>query len=277
MTLTVAHISPIMSVIAGLLILIMPRLLNLVVAVFLILNGLIGLGLLKMAPHVASTRASRLARNLPNVVYGAHLLPSSRNICSHGQSRREIEENRSEIKVIRTGSGQGRAAGDRPQGFEEEPGQTGAEVRQQGGGKQARGGCGEVRQMGVYVRRRQGRGQSGPARFARRQGRQPCRDGQSRPAGASGLHHSNVGMHLLLCARQILSEGIEGAGRKGARPCRQAHRQGVRRRAQSAAGFGALRWPRLDAGHDGYRAQSRPQRHDGRGAGRNVRRSPLCL
>ncbi len=47
MTLTVAHISPIMSVVAGLLILIMPRLLNLVVAIFLILNGLIGLGLMK--------------------------------------------------------------------------------------------------------------------------------------------------------------------------------------------------------------------------------------
>jgi hypothetical protein len=47
MTLTIAHISPIMSVIAGLLILIMPRLLNLVVAIFLILNGLIGLGLFK--------------------------------------------------------------------------------------------------------------------------------------------------------------------------------------------------------------------------------------
>jgi Protein of unknown function (DUF3096) len=47
MTLTVAHISPIMSVVAGALILIMPRLLNLVVALFLILNGLIGLGLLK--------------------------------------------------------------------------------------------------------------------------------------------------------------------------------------------------------------------------------------
>ena len=47
MTLTVAHISPVMSVIAGLLILIMPRLLNLVVAIFLNLNGLIGLGLLK--------------------------------------------------------------------------------------------------------------------------------------------------------------------------------------------------------------------------------------
>jgi DUF3096 family protein len=47
MTLTVAHISPVISVIAGLLILIMPRLLNFIVAIFLILNGLIGLGLLK--------------------------------------------------------------------------------------------------------------------------------------------------------------------------------------------------------------------------------------
>ena len=40
MTLTVAHISPIISVIAGLLILIMPRLLNFIVAIFLIINGL---------------------------------------------------------------------------------------------------------------------------------------------------------------------------------------------------------------------------------------------
>lgn len=47
MTLTIAHISPILSVIAGVLILIMPRLLNFVIAIFLILNGLIGLGLLK--------------------------------------------------------------------------------------------------------------------------------------------------------------------------------------------------------------------------------------
>ena len=47
MTLTVAHISPIISVIAGLLILIMPRLLNFIVAIFLILNGRIGLGLLR--------------------------------------------------------------------------------------------------------------------------------------------------------------------------------------------------------------------------------------
>ena len=47
MTLTVAHITPIMSLVAGVLILLMPRLLNLIVAIFLILNGLIGLGLQK--------------------------------------------------------------------------------------------------------------------------------------------------------------------------------------------------------------------------------------
>jgi hypothetical protein len=47
MTLTVAHISPIISIIAGVLILIMPRLLNLIVAIFLIVNGLIALGLLR--------------------------------------------------------------------------------------------------------------------------------------------------------------------------------------------------------------------------------------
>ena len=47
MVITTAHISPIISLIAGLLILVMPRLLNLIVAIFLILNGLIGLGLLK--------------------------------------------------------------------------------------------------------------------------------------------------------------------------------------------------------------------------------------
>jgi hypothetical protein len=47
MTLTVAHISPIISLVAGVLILLMPRLLNFIVAVFLILNGLIGLGLLR--------------------------------------------------------------------------------------------------------------------------------------------------------------------------------------------------------------------------------------
>ncbi len=47
MTITTAHIPAIVALIAGILILIMPRLLNLVVAIYLIYTGLIGLGLLK--------------------------------------------------------------------------------------------------------------------------------------------------------------------------------------------------------------------------------------
>jgi hypothetical protein len=43
MVLTAAHISPIVALVAGILILIMPRLLNYIVAIYLIVIGLIGL------------------------------------------------------------------------------------------------------------------------------------------------------------------------------------------------------------------------------------------
>jgi hypothetical protein len=46
MVITSAHIPAIVALIAGILILIMPRLLNFIVAIYLILVGLIGLGLL---------------------------------------------------------------------------------------------------------------------------------------------------------------------------------------------------------------------------------------
>ena len=48
MVITAAHIQPIVALIAGLLILLMPRLLNLIVAIYLIFVGLVGLGVLKM-------------------------------------------------------------------------------------------------------------------------------------------------------------------------------------------------------------------------------------
>ncbi len=48
MTFTAAHIQPIVALIAGILILIMPRFLNFVVAIYLIFIGLAGLGLFKM-------------------------------------------------------------------------------------------------------------------------------------------------------------------------------------------------------------------------------------
>jgi hypothetical protein len=43
MVITAAHITPLVALIAGILILVMPRLLNLVVAIYLILVGLMGL------------------------------------------------------------------------------------------------------------------------------------------------------------------------------------------------------------------------------------------
>jgi hypothetical protein len=45
MVLSVAHLQPIVALIAGILILILPRLLNYIVAIFLIISGLIGLGI----------------------------------------------------------------------------------------------------------------------------------------------------------------------------------------------------------------------------------------
>jgi hypothetical protein len=47
MVITVAHLTPIVSIAAGVLILIMPRLLNLIVALYLIFVGIMGLGLFR--------------------------------------------------------------------------------------------------------------------------------------------------------------------------------------------------------------------------------------
>ena len=76
---------------------------------------------------------------------------------------------------------------------------------------------------------------------------------------------------------QTISEGPGGAGRRRRSPTSAHHRPELRRPRQSAAGLGALRRARLDAGHDGHRAQPRPQRRDRRGAGAAVRRPPLRL
>jgi hypothetical protein len=44
---TVAHIQPIVALLAGILILIVPRLLNYIVAIYLIIAGITGLGLIR--------------------------------------------------------------------------------------------------------------------------------------------------------------------------------------------------------------------------------------
>jgi hypothetical protein len=47
MVITTAHVPAIVALVAGILILIMPRLLNFIVAIYLIIIGLVGLGLLR--------------------------------------------------------------------------------------------------------------------------------------------------------------------------------------------------------------------------------------
>jgi hypothetical protein len=47
MTISIGHLQPIIALIAGILILIMPRLLNFIVAIYLIIIGLLGIGLFR--------------------------------------------------------------------------------------------------------------------------------------------------------------------------------------------------------------------------------------
>jgi hypothetical protein len=47
MTIDVIALQPIVALVAGILILVMPRLLNFIVAIYLIFIGLVGMGLLK--------------------------------------------------------------------------------------------------------------------------------------------------------------------------------------------------------------------------------------
>lgn len=47
MTVSIGHLQPIVALVAGVLILVMPRLLNYIVALYLILVGILGLGIIK--------------------------------------------------------------------------------------------------------------------------------------------------------------------------------------------------------------------------------------
>jgi hypothetical protein len=48
MVITTEHLSPILSIIAGIAILIVPRLLNFIVAIYLIIVGVLGLGVVHL-------------------------------------------------------------------------------------------------------------------------------------------------------------------------------------------------------------------------------------
>ena len=47
MTISLAHLQPLVALVAGVLILLVPRILNYIVAIYLILVGILGLGLIR--------------------------------------------------------------------------------------------------------------------------------------------------------------------------------------------------------------------------------------
>jgi hypothetical protein len=47
MSITIGHLQPVVALLAGILILLVPRLLNYIVAIYLIVIGIIGLGIFK--------------------------------------------------------------------------------------------------------------------------------------------------------------------------------------------------------------------------------------
>ncbi len=58
MVITAAHLSPVLALLFGLLILVLPRILNYLVAIYLILSGLLGLGFLAVPARAATRMAA---------------------------------------------------------------------------------------------------------------------------------------------------------------------------------------------------------------------------
>ena len=92
-------------------------------------------------------------------------------------------------------------------------------------------------------------GQSRHARPARRQGRGPRRDGQSRPAGAARLHHHHRGLHALLRQRQHVSGGPRAAGEvpRSTRSAASPARRSATRRTRCSCRCAPARAPRCRA------------------------------
>ena len=129
--------------------------------------------------------------------------------------------------------------------------------------------AGEVR---LLLRRGQGRRQPDDEGHARRQGRQPRRDDQRRPAGAARVHDFDRRVPpLLRRAAQGARRRRDADGREPRASSRRPPGDKLGSRAEPAARLGPLGREVLDARHDGHHPEPRPQRRDRREA---CRRGP---
>ena len=186
------HIQPVVALVAGILVLLMPRLLNYIVALALIVYGLVGLNAIykfvwRLKPHRVLRAFGLPPRPLPWSLDGA----GRNGIVSSWPDRAALAEIKVEIRKVSAREARPDRRASRRRGFRR------SKPRQDAGG--------QIATLGLSLRRRQGRRQGRHAQSARRQGRGPRRDGQSRPAGAARLHHHHRGLHPLLRQRQYLS------------------------------------------------------------------------
>ena len=248
MIITAAELSPIVALIAGILILIIPRLLNFIVAVYLIIA------------------AGRAQRHPPLHPLAPLRLASHAGTCNHtepGPSTRHdvMAKSRSKISrqpVKKSSARKGKSA--------RKPLRKSAPAKAPAQGKW------------VYA--------FGGGKAEARAGMRNLLGGK----GAGLAEMANLGLPVPpgftitteVCTYfyqhgKTYPKRPEGPGRGRARGSRPHHRQEIRRRRKSAAGLGALRRARLDARHDGHRAQSRAQRRHREGACRKVRRPAFRL
>ena len=115
-------------------------------------------------------------------------------------------------------------------------------------------------EVGVPVRRRQGRRQREDALAARRQRRRPRGDDERGPPRPSRFHHHHRGLQRVLQGRPEAAAGTLGPG--GARPRgdRAIHEEAPRRPQGPAARLRPLGFRDVDARNDGHGPQPGPQR-----------------
>ena len=254
MHITVGHLAPIVSLIAGILILIMPRLLNYIVAIYLIVVGVLGLGIFPLAQGACARRSPVFLGAHPSPVFiepwpklraSAQNRRNSRSAGVQSPKRRSRSVGRRPKQARKNGK---QAPAKTPKNkwvyaFGDGQAEGSADMRDLLGGKGA--GLAEMANLGLPV-----------------------------PPGFTIT--TEVCTYFTRTTSTIRTTSKRRSRRRSTQVGRITGKM-FRRRRQSAAGLGALGRPRLDAGHDGHRAQSRPQRRDGRGAGQEIRRPALRL
>ena len=121
-------------------------------------------------------------------------------------------------------------------------------------------------------------GRADDARTARRQRRQPRRDGLAQAAGSARLHHFDPRLQTTFTTMgRIIPKAWRRGAEERSRRVEKALGTQVRRPRQSVAVLGPLRRPRLDARHDGHGAQPGADRRNRQGPGGRERQPALRL